>query len=124
MNSFTNARTNLVGIYAAGGLDVYAFTPPVVIPPIVTVLPAATWIEPNRIGNKISSKVQLLVTAYVSLIDSAVALEQIEEMIHTLLMTTSTNCIITGIDAPRVDSTSSQGDLLASDITIQLQTGN
>lgn len=124
MNSFTNARTNLVGIYAAGGLDVYAFTPPVVIPPIVTVLPAATWIEPNRIGNKISSKVQLLVTAYVSLIDSAVALEQIEEMIHTLLMLTPTNCIITGIDAPRVDSTSSQGDLLASDITIQLQTGN
>ena len=120
MNVLTAARAQLVDLYQLAGIDAYLFTPPTVIPPIVTVLPASAWIEPNRVG-KSHAKVELTVTAYVSLIDPATALEQLETLIDELILATPSGVLITSVDAPRVDSTSSQGDLLASDLTIHAQ---
>jgi hypothetical protein len=62
--------------------------------------------------------VELTATAYVSLIDPSVALTQLEELIDELILATPSGVLITSVDAPRVDSTSSQGDLLASDLNI------
>ena len=120
MNVLTGARAHLVDLYQDAGIDAYSFTPPTVIPPIVTVLPASAWIEPNRVGNY-HAKIELTVTAYVSLIDPSVALQQLEELIDELILATPSGVLIVSVDAPRVDSTSSQGDLLASDLTIHAQ---
>ena len=120
MNVLTAARAHLVDLYQLAGIDAYLFTPPTVVPPIVTVLPASAWVEPNRVG-KYHAKVELTVTAYVSLIDPSTSLEQLEELLDELILATPTGVLITSIDAPRVDSTSSQGDLLASDINIHAQ---
>jgi hypothetical protein len=120
MNVLTAARAHLVDIYQLAGIDAYLYTPPTVVPPIVTVLPASAWVEPNRVG-KYHAKVELTVTAYVSLIDPSTSLEQLEQLLDELILATPTGVLITSIDAPRVDSTSSQGDLLASDINIHAQ---
>lgn len=120
MNVLTAARAHLVDLYQLAGIDAYLFTPPTVVPPIVTVLPASAWVEPNRVG-KYHAKVELTVTAYVSLIDPSTSLEQLEDLVDELILATPTGVLITSIDAPRVDSTSSQGDLLASDINIHAQ---
>ena len=120
MNVFTAARTQLVELYQLAGIDAYTYTPPTIVPPIVTVLPGSAWIEPNRVG-KFHARVELMTTAYVSLIDSSVALEQLEQLVEELLTATPSGVLITSVDAPRIDSTSSQGDLLASDITIHAQ---
>lgn len=120
MNVLTAARAHLVDLYQLAGIDAYLFTPPTVVPPIVTVLPASAWVEPNRVG-KYHAKVELTVTAYVSLIDPSTSLEQLEQLLDELILATPTGVLITSIDAPRVDSTSSQGDLLASDINIHAQ---
>lgn len=120
MNVLTAARAHLVDLYQLAGIDAYLYTPPTVVPPIVTVLPASAWVEPNRVG-KYHAKVELTVTAYVSLIDPSTSLEQLEQLLDELILATPTGVLITSIDAPRVDSTSSQGDLLASDINIHAQ---
>ena len=120
MNVLTAARAHLVDLYQLAGIDAYLFTPPTVVPPIVTVLPASAWVEPNRVG-KYHAKVELTVTAYVSLIDPSASLEQMETLIDEIILATPTGVLITSIDAPRVDSTSSQGDLLASEINIHAQ---
>lgn len=120
MNVFTAARSQLVELYQLAGLDAYTYTPPTIVPPIVTVLPGSAWIEPNRVG-KFHARVELMATAYISLIDSSVALEQLEQLVEELLTATPSGVLITSVDAPRIDSTSSQGDLLASDITIHAQ---
>ena len=120
MNVLTAARAHLVDLYQLAGIDAYLYTPPTVVPPIVTVLPASAWVEPNRVG-KYHAKLELTVTAYVSLIDPSTSLEQLEQLLDELILATPTGVLITSIDAPRVDSTSSQGDLLASDINIHAQ---
>lgn len=119
MNVLTEARSQLVDLYQAAGINAYLYTPPTMIPPIVTVLPASAWIEPNRIG-KYHAQLELTVTAYVGLIDPSTALEQLEDLIDLILATPS-GVLITSVDAPRVDQTSSQGDLLASDLNITTQ---
>lgn len=121
MNTFTLARSELVDLYQLAGIDAYAYTPPTVVPPIVTVLPSSSWITPNRLGDRMSAAVELTVTAYVSLIDSSVALEQLEQLIEELINATPSGVLIDSVDAPRIDSTSSQGELLASDLTITAQ---
>lgn len=120
MNVLTAARAHLVDLYQLAGIDAYLYTPPTVVPPIVTVLPAAAWVEPNRVG-KYHAKIELTVTAYVSLIDPSASLEQMETLIDEIILATPTGVLITSVDAPRVDSTSSQGDLLASEINIHAQ---
>ena len=120
MSTLTQGRQDLVDAYRAAGIDAYTFTPPTVIPPIVTVLPASSWIEPSRVGH-FAAKVDLSVTVYVGLIDSSTALEQLEQVLEDVITATPPGVLITSIDAPRVDSTSSQGDLLASDLTITTQ---
>jgi hypothetical protein len=117
VNVLTAARAHLVDLYQLAGIDAYSFTPPTVIPPIVTVLPASAWVEPNRVGNY-HAKVELTATAYVSLIDPSAALSQLEDLIDEIILATPSGVLITRVDAPRVDSTSSQGDLLASDVNI------
>ena len=119
-STLTLARAELVDLYQLAGIDAYLFTPPTVVPPIVTVLPGSSWIEPNRVG-QFAAKVELTVTAYVSLIDPSAALEQLEQLIEELIAATPSGVLIDSVDAPRVDSTSSQGDLLASDLTITTQ---
>ena len=119
-STLTLARAELVDLYQLAGIDAYLFTPPTVVPPIVTVLPGSAWIEPNRVG-QFAAKVELTVTAYVSLIDPATALEQLEQLVEELIAATPSGVLIDSVDAPRVDSTSSQGDLLASDLTITTQ---
>ena len=119
-NTLTLGRAELVDLYQLAGIDAYLFTPPTVVPPIVTVLPGGSWIEPSRVGT-FAAKVELSVTAYVSLIDPASALEQLEKLIVDLIAATPSGVLIDSVDAPRVDSTSSQGDLLASDLTLTTQ---
>jgi hypothetical protein len=120
VNVLTAARAHLVDLYQLAGIDAYLYTPPTVVPPIVTVLPAPSWVEPNRVG-KYHAKIELTVTAYVSLIDPSASLEQMETLIDEIILATPSGVLVTSVDAPRVDSTSSQGDLLASEINIHAQ---
>lgn len=119
-STFTLARAELEAAYDAAGLDAYTYTPPTVVPPIVTILPASSWITPNRVGH-FTAAVELTVTAYVSLIDSSIALEQLEQLVEDIITATPSGVLINSVDAPRIDATSSQGELLASDITITAQ---
>lgn len=120
MNPYTDARAQLVLAYSAAGVTVYGYTPPTLVPPVATITPAGSWIEPNRIGS-LDAKLELTVTAYVSLIDASTATDQLEELISTLIKATPKGILISSVDAPRIDSTSSQGELLASDIQLTAQ---
>ena len=120
MNPYTDARAQLVLAYAGAGLTVYGYAPPTLVPPVVTVTPGREWIVPNRVG-VLDAKIELVVTAYVSLIDPTTATDALEELVSTVLHSTPSGVLIDSVDAPRIDSTSSQGDLLASDIQLIAQ---
>ena len=120
MNPYTDARAQLVLAFSAAGVSAYGYTPPTLVPPIVTITPGRSWIEPNRIGC-LDAKLELTATAYVSLIDPSTATDALEELLSKLLHATPAGFLIDSIDAPRIDSTSSQGDLLASDIQLIAQ---
>ena len=118
MNVFTAARAHLVDLYQLAGIDAYTYTPPTIVPPIVTVL-TSSWIEPNRVG-KFHARVGLMATAYVSLIDSSVALEQLEQLVEELSpRRLAASSSLRSMHPRRLDKL--QGDLLASDITIHAQ---
>ena len=118
--TLTAARIDLAAAYTAAGLLTYAYTPPTLVPPLVTVLPGSSWVTPNRVG-VLDAQLELTVTCYVNLIDASSSLEQLEDLVTAVITSTPRGVLIDSVDAPRIDSTSSQGDLLAADITITAQ---
>lgn len=119
-STFTAAREELQAAYTAAGITAYTFTPPTLVPPLVTILPASSWITPNRVGAG-SASLDLSVTAYVGLIDSSTAYGQLEQLIEDVIAATPSGVLITAVDGPTVDSITSQGELLTSDITLTAQ---
>lgn len=120
MNPYTDLRTGLAVHYAAAGITAYGYTPPTLTPPLVTITPGRTWIEPNRVG-VLDARIELTVTAYVSLIDPTTATDTLEKLVSDVITATPPGVLITSVDQPVIDGTSSQGDALAAAIHLTAQ---
>lgn len=120
MNTYTEARVELVTAYVAAGLTAFGYTPATLMPNTVVVEPAQPWITPNRVG-KLDAAVRFTVTAYAQLVDYASTLEQLETLIGKVITATPSGVLIDSVAAPAVDGTSSQGDMLAAELTLTAQ---
>lgn len=120
MNPYTDARKEIVAKLVADGISAFGHTPPTIVPPLVTVTPGSEWITPNRTGN-LDAKLDLVATAYVTLLDSAAAIDALEALVSRVLAVIPSGVSVTSVTAPRTDGTSSQGDLLASEISLTAQ---
>jgi hypothetical protein len=120
MNPYTDARLELVTAYVAAGLVAFGYTPATLMPNTVVVEPANPWITPNRVG-KLDAAMSFTVTAYAQLVDYLATLEQLEQLVGDVIRATPAGVLIGSVTAPAVDSSSSQGDLLAAELTLTAQ---
>lgn len=120
MNTYTDARLELVTAYVSAGLTAFGYTPATLMPNTIVVEPADPWITPNRVG-KLDAAVRFRVTAYAQLIDYGSTLGQLEELIADVVRATPSGILIDSVSAPAVDGTSSQGDMLAAELALTAQ---
>ena len=120
MNAYTDARLELVTAYSSAGLTAFGYTPPTLMPSTVVVEPADPWITPNRVG-KLDAALRFTVTAYAQLVDYGSTLEQLEQLVGRVIHATPSGVLIDSVSAPAVDGTSSQGDMLAAELTLTAQ---
>lgn len=120
MNAYTDARVELVTAYLAEGLTAFGYTPATLMPNTVVVEPADPWITPNRVGC-LDAGMRFRVTAYAQLVDYSATLEQLEQLVGRVITSTPSGVLIDSVAAPRIDGTSSQGDMLAAELTLTAQ---
>lgn len=120
MNIYTDARSAIVTALQGAGLTAYGYTPPTLVPPCIIVEPGDGWIEPDRIGGR-SYAVTFTATAHVNLIDSATAIDSLEDLVATALPVIPAGVYVTSVEAPAVDGTGSQGETLAAAINLTAQ---
>jgi hypothetical protein len=120
MNPYTDARLELVTAYVAAGLTAFGYTPATLMPNTIVVEPSTPWITPNRVG-RLDAGLRFTVTAYAQLVDYSSTLEQLEQLVADVLAATPNGWLIDSVAAPVVDGTSSQGDMLAAELTLTAQ---
>ena len=120
MNPYTDARAVLVSAYQAAGLTAYGYTPPTLVPPLVTVTADRPWITPNRIGT-LDASIGFEATLYITVIDAPTAVEQLEELVAVALHATPDGFLIDSVDQSSIDGTGSQGEFLTCSIHLTAQ---
>jgi hypothetical protein len=121
MNIITSARSEIVAAINSAGITAYGHTPATMVPPIVVVKPDAEWIIPNRVGSKLGAKIGFRIECVVNVIDSASALDALEDLVFRTVAAIPDGVLITSVDAPNVGGTGSQGDTLSTEILITAQ---
>lgn len=107
MTAFDNVQAN-----------VYDNTPPVVTTPALFVFPANPYIEYPRVG---AAHINLRLTAAVTYLDNASALDNLEVLIDEVLRALPDGTSITAWSAPAIQQVG-PSNLLVSDMTITLAT--
>lgn len=121
MNVITSARREIVDLLVAAGISAYGYTPATLVPPIVVIRPDSEWIVPNRVGTKLAAKIGFRAECIVNVVDSASALDALEDLVGRVLTAIPSGILITSVDAPSIGGTGSQGDTLQADILIAAQ---
>jgi hypothetical protein len=119
-NPYTDARLELVTAYVTAGLVAFGYTPATLMPNTVVVEYGDPWLRPNRVG-RLDAAITFTVTMYAQLVDYPTALEALEQLTAKVLRATPAGCAIDSVSSPDVDSTSSQGDMLAATLTLTAQ---
>lgn len=105
--------TALQGVAAS----VYSSVPETVIPPAVVIVPSSPYLEPTLISNAIQVKINFDVTAAVAYNNNAAALDNLEQLIISILGAMPSGYVVGDVQRPVITSVGAS-NLLTADVSV------
>lgn len=114
-------RTPLANAFSALAASIYSSVPETVISPAIVLIPDSPYLEPNLI-NQSTTKVQvnLVVTAIVNYNSNAGSLDNLEQLVISILGAMPSGYIVGAVERPTVVQIGA-GSFLAADISVSTQ---
>jgi hypothetical protein len=114
----TNVRGTLATALAGVVASVYSSVPEAVIPPAVVIVPDAPYLEPTTIGKStVRVKINFIVTAAVAYNSNAGALDNLEQLIISILAAMPTGYVVGDVQRPSITSVGAS-NLLVADLSV------
>tara|TARA_R110000868_G_scaffold135518_1_gene348099 strand:- start:9071 stop:9448 length:378 start_codon:yes stop_codon:yes gene_type:complete len=105
---------SLSGVVAS----VYSTVPESPIPPLAAILPDSPYLESNLIGSTIQVKVNFIISAAVANLNNAAALDNLEQLIISILAAMPSGYVVGDVNRPTVASLANGSTLLIADISV------
>ena len=114
----TNVRGTLATALAGVVASVYSSVPEAVIPPAVVIVPDAPYLEPTTIGKStVRVKINFIVTAAVAYNSNAGALDNLEQLIISILTAMPVGYVVGDVQRPSITSVGAS-NLLVADLSV------
>ena len=105
---------SLSGVVAS----VYSTVPESPIPPLAAILPDSPYLESRLIGSTIRVKVNFIISAAVANLNNAAALDNLEQLIISILAAMPSGYSVGDVNRPTVASLANGSTLLIADISV------
>ena len=114
----SSVRQPLATALAGVAGNVYSFVPESVIPPAVVLVPSSPYLEIETIGkSSVRCRVNMTITAAVAYNSNPASLDNIEQLIMSILAIIPAGYIVGSVDRPTVTQVGAS-TLLVSDINV------
>jgi len=114
----TNVRGTLATALASVTASVYGSVPESVIPPAVIIIPAAPYLESTLINKSVTKvKINFTVTAAVAYYSNAASLDNLEQLIISILGAMPSGYVVGDVDRPAVTQVGAS-PLLVADLAV------
>jgi hypothetical protein len=114
----SSVRQPLATALAGVAGNVYSFVPESVIPPAVVLVPTSPYLEIETIGkSSVRCKVNMTITAAVAYNSNPASLDNIEQLIMSILAIIPAGYIVGSVERPTVTQVGAS-TLLVSDINV------
>ncbi len=115
-----NVRGALKTAISSVAANVYDAVPEAPMVPFAAVVPSAPYLEPNLIGASTRTKINLSITIGVAMYSNAAALDNIEQLILSILAVIPSGYTVGSVSNP-VPMTIGASEILMSEIEISTQ---
>lgn len=115
-----NVRGALKTAISSVSANVYDAVPEAPMVPFAAVVPSAPYLEPNLIGASTRTKINLSITIGVAMYSNAAALDNIEQLILSILAVIPSGYTVGSVSNP-VPMTIGASEILMSEIEISTQ---
>ena len=113
-----NVRDVLASALSGVAASVYASVPEAVIPPACIVIPGAPYLESTLISGSVTKvKINFTVTAAVAYNSNAGALDNLEQLIISILGAMPSGYVVGNVDRPAITSVGAS-NLLVADLDV------
>ena len=114
----TNVRGTLATALAGVAASVYSSVPEAVIPPACVIVPGATYLETTTVGHSaVRVKINFVVTAAVAYNNNAGALDNLEQLIISILAAMPAGYVVGDVQRPTITSVGAS-NLLVADLSV------
>jgi len=112
-----DVRATLATALSGVTASVYSSVPETVIPPAVVIVPSSPYLEPTLIGSAIQVKVNFDVTAAVAYNNNAAALDNLEQLMISILGAMPSGYVVGDVQRPVITSVGAS-NLLTADVSV------
>ena len=114
----TNVRGTLATALAGVVASVYSSPPEAVIPPACVIVPDSPYLETTTIGaSTVRVKINFVVTAAVAYNNTAGALDNLEQLIISIIQAMPTGYVVGDVQRPTIQSVGAS-NLLVADLAV------
>ena len=114
----SDVRTPLATALSSVAGNVYSFVPESVIPPAVVVVPDSPYLELETINKStIHAKINFTITAAVAYNSNPASLDNIEQLIMSILAVIPTGYVVSSVERPTVSQVGAS-TLLIADVRV------
>ena len=110
----TNVRGTLATALASVAASVYSTVPEAIIPPAAIIVPDSPYLETTTIGaSTVRVKINFTVTAVVAYNNNAGALDNLEQLIISIMQAMPTGYVVGDVQRPTVEAVGASNMLVA-----------
>lgn len=113
----TDVRGTLATALQGVAASVYSSVPETIIPPAVVIVPSSPYLEPTLISSAIQVKINFDVTAAVAYNNNAGALDNLEQLIISILGAMPSGYVVGDVQRPVITSVGAS-NLLTADVSV------
>lgn len=112
-----DVRATLATALEGVAASVYSSVPETIIPPAVVIVPSSPYLEPTLISSAIQVKINFDVTAAVAYNNNAAALDNLEQLIISILGAMPSGYVVGDVQRPVITSVGAS-NLLTADVSV------
>jgi hypothetical protein len=112
-----DVRGTLATALSGVAASVYPSVPETVIPPAVVIVPSSPYLETTLIGSSIKVKINFDVTAAVAYNNNAGALDNLEQLVISILGAMPSGYVVGDVQRPVITSVGAS-NLLTADLSV------
>jgi len=112
-----DVRATLATALSGVAASVYSSVPETVIPPACVIVPSSPYLEPTLLGSAIQVKINFDVTAAVAYNNNAAALDNLEQLMISILGAMPSGYVVGDVQRPVITSVGAS-NLLTADVSV------